>query len=418
MESYVINGGKPLNGIVTISGSKNAALPIITATIIEPGQYILENMPTLRDTLTMTKMINIVGGEAKLEDGVMYIDTRNCDKPIAPYELVKTMRASFYVLGPFMSRFNKAVVSLPGGCAWGPRPVDYHLTALEQMGAKVNLESGNIVVEGKLHGSEIIFKQSSVGATGNILMAATKAFGETIIKDYAKEPEIEDLINFLRKLGSNIQIQDNDVRIIGEKELYVGDAFTYQIIPDRIEAATFMIATCICGGEILLKNVIPSHLKVVIDSLRTVGAKIDISKNEILIKSDRKVKAIDIETMPYPGFPTDIQAQWMSLMTFSNGKSTITENIYKDRFSHISELTRFGAKITLQKNVATINGHSKLKPAPVMSPDIRASAALIIAALGIEGKSNISRIYHLDRGYEDFEKKMSMLGADIIRENN
>ena len=418
MDSYLINGGNPLHGTVTISGSKNAALPIITATIIEPGRYTLTNIPRLRDTMTMIKLIKIIGGEADINGNTMTIDTRCCDKPIAPYDLVKTMRASFYVLGPFMSRFNQATVSLPGGCAWGPRPVDYHLTALEKMGATVNLDTGNIVVRGALKGTEIEFEQSSVGATGNILMAATKASGTTRIKNYAKEPEIEDLIHFLQCLGSNISLVDNDVLVMGKDNLNAKGGISYEIIPDRIEAATFMIATCICGGEILLKNVNPLHLKILIDKLKLVGAIINVSENSIALKCDGNIKPTDIITEPYPGFPTDIQAQWMSLMTFSNGLSKITENVYKDRFSHISELNRFGSKISLSKNVATIIGSEKLKPAPVMSPDIRASAALIIAALGINGASRVSRIYHLDRGYENFEQKMISLGAQIKRENN
>ena len=414
MDKYIINGGKKLYGAVTISGSKNAALPIITASIIEPGEYTLYNMPELSDTRTMANLIKIIGGQASIESNTMHIDTSHCDTPIAPYDLVKTMRASFYVLGPFMSRFNKAIVSLPGGCAWGPRPVDYHLTALEEMGAKVSLESGNINVKGNLIGANIKFKQSSVGATGNILMAAVKANGQTIINEYAKEPEIEDLINFLKKMGASIDlIGKDDVRIVG-KDLYSG-GFDYSIIPDRIEAATFLIAVAICGGEVTLNKVIPDHLSIVIDKLIAAGVDININSDSIDIKSDGVIKPVDIITEPYPGFPTDIQAQWMAMMSFSKGNSKVVENIYKDRFSHISELTRFGSKIVLDNNIARSYGGLELRPAPVMSTDIRASASLILAALGIKGESTVSRIYHLDRGYEKFEEKMSLLGADIRR---
>ena len=416
MDKYLINGGNKLNGSVTISGSKNAALPIITATIIEPGIYTLYNMPQLSDTRTMAKLIKIIGGKAYFENNVMYIDTTECNSPIAPYDLVKTMRASFYVLGPFMSRFGKATVSLPGGCAWGPRPVDYHLTALEQMGADVSLDSGNIEVKGLLRGSDIKFKQSSVGATGNIIMASVKAHGETIIREYAKEPEIEDLICFLRNMDASIDLfGTRDLKIIGKKTLAGGGEHT--IIPDRIEAATFMIAVAICGGEVTINKINPDHLVAITNKLIEVGIDISVHHDSIDIKSSGSINPVDIITEPYPGFPTDIQAQWMAMMAFSNGNSKIIENIYKDRFSHISELSRFGSRIELNDNIATTYGRENLRPAPVMSTDIRASAALVLAALGIKGGSSVSRIYHLDRGYERFEQKMTQLGADIKRSN-
>ncbi len=414
MDKIVINGGKPLYGEIEISGAKNAVLPIMTASIIEPGKYVLNNVPNLRDTRTMGRLIEMIGGSVQFYDNCMQIDTNNCDKPVAPYELVKTMRASFYVLGPFMSRYNYAEVSLPGGCAWGPRPVDFHLKALEAMGATIDLESGNLISKGKLKGAEINFEKVSVGATGNTLMAAVKAEGTTNIYNASYEPEITDLIEFLEKMGAKIDGKDsNTLSVHGISQLN-GD-FEYDIIPDRIEAGTYLIAVALAGGEVTLKNVNPKHLGIVISKLKEVGVEISIDGKCITVKSNRKIHPVDMTTAVYPGFPTDLQAQWMVLMSNADGDSTIIDEIYHDRFTHIAELGRFGAKIQLNNNVASVSGVKDLKGAPVMSTDIRASASLILGALAASGKSEISRVYHIDRGYEDIEKKLKNVGADITR---
>ena len=415
MDKFIIDGGQPLNGVVSVSGAKNTVLPIMVATIIAPGEYKLKNVPELRDTFTMKRLLEIVGAKIKFQNNIMEINTSGCNSPVAPYELVKTMRASFYVLGPFMSRFNYAEVSLPGGCAWGPRPVNYHLQALEKLGAEIVLKNGMIFAKGKLKGTTIQFKQSSVGATGNTIMAAVTAKGKTIIKNAAREPDIEALCIFLKKMGADIQGHGNNQIVIrGKKELHAG--IEYTIIPDRIEAGTLLIAAAITKGDILLKNVDPNHMNIVLEYFKYAGFNIIIDKDSIRIHSNHPyILPVKMTTEIYPGFPTDLQAQWMALMTQANGYSTITENIYSDRFTHIPELSRFGANIDLNQNMASINGNDNLIAAPVMSTDIRASASLIIAALAARGISTISRIYHIDRGYENIELKLKDLGADIMR---
>ena len=415
MDKFIIKGGIPLKGEVEISGAKNAVLPIMAATIIIPGEYRLNNVPELRDTFTMKRLLEMIGATVQFEHNTMDIDTTNCDTPVAPYDLVKTMRASFYVLGPFLSRFKYAEVSLPGGCAWGPRPVNYHLRAMQALGAEVNLCDGMIIAKGKLRGSTINFEQSSVGATGNALMAAVNLEGTTNIINAAQEPEIEALCIFLNKMGAEIkEIGTSELTICGKQNLHAGVEYT--IIPDRIEAGTFLIAGAITGGNISIVNADPNHMEVVLRYLQKAGIDLDIKKNTVQIKiQNNSINPVNMTTEIYPGFPTDLQAQWMALMTKAEGQSTIIEEIYKDRFSHIAELSRFGAHIQLSKNQAEIQGMDNLKGAPVMSTDIRGSASLIIAALSAEGQSSISRIYHIDRGYERIESKLSKLSADIIR---
>ena len=415
MDKFIIEGGAPLKGEVEISGAKNAVLPIMAATIIVPGKYRLKNVPRLRDTLTMKKLLEMVGANILYDNNIMDIDTSGCDTPIAPYDLVKTMRASFYVLGPFLSRFNYAEVSLPGGCAWGPRPVNYHLQAIEALGVEVDLSDGMIIAKGELKGGLINFQQSSVGATGNALMAAVNANGATTIKNAAKEPEIEALCHFLLKMGADIKgIGTDKIIIVGQKTLNAD--IEYSVIPDRIEAGTFLIAGACTYGDISGTNVNPKHLDIVLNYLAEAGFNLDVQNDSIRIyPSQNYINPVDMITGIYPGFPTDLQAQWMALMTLANGNSKITEEIYTDRFTHIAELTRFGAQVTLSGNIAKILGTNKLTGAPVMSTDIRASASLIIAALSAEGKSSISRIYHIDRGYENIEDKFNILGAQIER---
>ncbi len=416
MDKFTINGGKSLNGVVSISGAKNTVLPIMVATIISPGKYRLKNVPELLDTFTMKRLLEMVGANVKFNKNIMDIDTSGCDTPVAPYELVKTMRASFYVLGPFMSRFNYAEVSLPGGCAWGPRPINFHLDALEKMGAKVELKKGMIIIKGRLKGTKISFNKSSVGATGNTVMAAVSAEGTTIIKNSAREPDIEALCVFLNKMGANIQgIGSNEIIIQGQAKLHADVEYT--IVPDRIEAGTFLIAAAITKGDVKLNNVEPNHMKILLQYLKLAGMKIDIYKNSVHIRpEDSSILPVNMTTEIYPGFPTDLQAQWMALMTQANGSSIIKENIYTDRFTHIPELSRFGAHIALDLNKALIRGNDNLIAAPVMSTDIRASASLILAALAAKGTSSVSRIYHIDRGYENIDVKLTALGANILRE--
>lgn len=414
MDKLIVVGGKQLNGEVDISGSKNAVLPIMTATLIVSGNYKINNVPDLRDTRTMIRLLKIIGAKVDYTNKTLTIDTRNCNNPSAPYELVKTMRASFYVLGPLLSRFHHSQVSLPGGCAWGPRPVDFHIKALREMDVDVKLDKGNIIAEGQPKGGNIIFKKKSVGATGNVLMAATKAIRKTKIINAAKEPEIIALGEFLIKLGAGIEgLGTDNIEITPIKN--ENNNIEFDVIPDRIEAGTFMIAAATIGGEVNIKKIDCSHLDVVTSYLKKMDIDVHMNKNNLFIKSDGKYNAINIETSEYPGFPTDLQAQWMAMMIKANGDSTIKENIYSDRFTHISELVRMGANIKLKKEIAYIGGVKRIYPAPVMCTDIRASAALVISALSADGQSEISRIYHIDRGYEKIENKFSQLGANIKR---
>ena len=414
MDKLIIDGGKKLNGVIDISGAKNAVLPIMTATIIVPGKYKINNVPNLRDTNTMINLLKIIGADVNFSENSLEINTINCNNPSAPYELVKTMRASFYVLGPLISRFNFSEVSLPGGCAWGPRPVDFHIKAFREMGVDVQLSKGNIIAKGKPVGTEITFPKKSVGATGNVLMAAAKADGITTIHNASLEPEIVSLCDFLSRVGAKVNgIGTDSIEI--HPIVKENNNIDFDIIPDRIEAGTFLIACAATGGCLTLENVYVPDIQVVIDLLIKVGCRISCDDNHVTIESNGKINSCDIETLEFPGFPTDLQAQWMALMTISKGKSTIKENIYKDRFTHIPELMRMGADITLKDNIATINGKEKLYSAPVMCTDIRASAALVISALCAEGKSEISRIYHIDRGYENIELKLKKVGAIISR---
>ena len=413
MDKIIIKGNKPLSGAVKISGAKNAVLPVMAATLLTPGKFNIHKVPDLRDTRTMMKLLNIIGATTKYENGSLIVDSTLANNPEAPYDLVKTMRASFYVLGPLISRFGRVNVSLPGGCAWGPRPVDYHLKGLEKLGAKLNLEGGNILAEAEhLIGTDIHFEFPSVGATGNITMAAVRAKGVTKLYNCAKEPEITQLCKFLISMGADIKGVGTETLIItGVKELTAADI---KIIPDRIEAGTFLIAGALLG-EIEVEDVVPEHLENVVNKLRDTGCKLKSTKDSITIIPTKDIKPVDMTTAVFPGFPTDLQAQWVALMSLAKGSSVVTDTVYHDRFSHIPELARLGADIKVEKNTAFIRGGDSLVSAPVMSTDIRASASLIIAALAAEGETEISRVYHIDRGYEDIEKKFKSLGADIYR---
>ncbi len=416
MDKFVIEGSHKLSGAVTISGAKNAVLPIMAASLLWPDRYVLHNVPSLRDTFTMARLLEIIGARVVFEHDRMEIDTTTCNNPEAPYELVKTMRASFYVLGPLVARFGRCHVSLPGGCNWGPRPVDLHLKALELLGADVTLEGGYIVARGQLKGSAINFDVSSVGATGNALMAAVRAEGETVLTNAAREPEISALARFLQKMGARIDgIGTTTLRITGQNELHGTEE---EIIPDRIEAATFLIAGAMAGDKVRIKGAREDHLTTILGKLEAAGAVMKRSEEAIEISRPSAIQPVDMITAPYPGCPTDLQAQWIAFMTQAEGSSVIRDDIYVDRFAHVPELVRLGARIGLEGNTATIEGPTGLVGAPVMSTDIRASASLVLAALVAKGTSEISRVYHLDRGYETIEKKLTALGARIERVAN
>ena len=416
MDKIIIKGQKPLKGTVKISGAKNAVLPIMTAALMVDGKSKITKVPDLRDTRTMIKLLNIVGADCVLKDDSLTIDSSNVNNPEAPYDLVKTMRASFYVLGPLLARFGYVKVSLPGGCAWGPRPVDYHLKGLEKLGAKIILKSGYILAEAdQLKGTDINFEYPSVGATGNILMASVLAKGTTTISNAAKEPEIVQLCEFLNKMGASIRgIGTTNIKVEGVSSLKPANI---EVIPDRIEAGTFLIAGALLG-EIKLDDVNVSHLDSVISKLRDCGCTIKNTSNSITIFPADQLNAVDLTTDVFPGFATDLQAQWVALMTVAKGSSIITDTVYHDRFSHVPELNRFGANIKVEKNTAFVRGVKNLVGAPVMSTDIRASASLIIAGLIAKGDTEISRVYHIDRGYEKIEEKFRSLGANIYRESS
>ncbi|MEN2985064.1 MAG: UDP-N-acetylglucosamine 1-carboxyvinyltransferase [Thermodesulfovibrionaceae bacterium] len=415
MDKLIIFGGIPLKGEVTISGAKNAALPIIASTILASGIHTLKNIPKLKDVETMLKLLKILGADAYIERGICNIDTTKITNFEAPYELVKTMRASILVLGPLIAKFGKAKVSLPGGCAIGARPVNLHLQGLKKMGAKIELEEGYIVAKAKqLKGTKIHLDIPTVTGTENLIMAATLAKGTTVIENAAKEPEVVDLANYLISMGAKIKGAGTSIiEIEGVSEL--NPSKEYEIIPDRIEAGTFIAVAGICGSEITIKKCKLEHLHAVVNKMKDAGVDFKETKEGLKVTGPKKLRSVDMKTMPYPGFPTDMQAQFMAMMTVAEGTSVIKETIFENRFMHVAELRRLGADITVEGNTATVRGVKKLKGAPVMATDLRASACLVIAGLVAEGKTVIDRIYHLDRGYEDLDKKLIQLGAKIER---
>ena len=414
MDKIVIEGNKPLSGSVEVSGAKNAVLPIMTAALIPVGKSKIYRVPELKDTRTMIRLLEIIGAKVSLNENTIEIDSTTVNNPEAPYDLVKTMRASFYVLGPLMARFGRVKVSLPGGCAWGPRPVDFHLKGLEKLGAKLTLKDGYILAEAdQLKGNEIRFEFPSVGATGNLAMAAVTAKGTTILHNAAREPEIVQLCEFLNKMGARISgIGTTTIIIDGVNDLHAADI---EVISDRIEAGTFLIAGALLG-KITVNRVELRHLDAVLGKLKEAGCKIIVGNASVTVTPPDKLKPVDMTTAVYPGFPTDLQAQWVALMSLAAGSSMITDTVYHDRFSHIPELSRLGANIRVDKNTAFVRGVDSLTGAPVMSTDIRASASLIIAGLAASGKTQVSRVYHIDRGYEHIEEKFRVLGAQISRE--
>tara|TARA_Y100000758_G_scaffold9414_1_gene7260 strand:- start:2090 stop:3340 length:1251 start_codon:yes stop_codon:yes gene_type:complete len=415
MDKFIVNGGNQISGKVDISGAKNAVLPLMTAALLVDGKTTINSVPNLRDTRTMMRLLEIIGAEVSFKANSISINASKINNLEAPYDLVKTMRASFYVLGPLLARFGEVRVSLPGGCAWGPRPVDFHLKGLEKLGAKISLENGYILAKAKhLYGNKICFDFPSVGATGNILMASVLAKGETCIENAAKEPEIVQLCEVLNDMGASISGIGSDKLIINGVDNL--DSIDIDVIPDRIEAGTYLIAGAVMG-DITLNNCSPKHLENFIDKLKLAGANISSTENSISINKIDSINPVDVTTEVYPGFPTDLQAQWMVLMSVANGRSSVIDTVYHDRFTHIPELNRLGADIRLNENKAEINGVKKLIGAQVMSTDIRASAALILGAIIAKGRTEISRVYHIDRGYDSIEKKFKSLGVDIVRIN-
>ncbi|HEX9078859.1 MAG TPA: UDP-N-acetylglucosamine 1-carboxyvinyltransferase [Desulfuromonadaceae bacterium] len=414
MDKLIIKGGRKLKGDVTVSGSKNASLPIFVATILAPGLNEIANVPFLRDINTTIKVLESLGARVEGNGHTVRIDTSGINNHEATYDLVKTMRASVLVLGPLLARFGQARVSLPGGCAIGARPINLHLKGLQALGAEITLEHGYVAARARrLKGARINFDISTVGGTEHLMMAAATAQGETVLENAAREPEIVDLANVLNLMGARIEGAGTDtIRIQGVSELA---PVSYSVMPDRIEAGTFMIAAAITGGDVRIHSMKPEHLDALVFKLQDAGVEITSRDNVVRVKGPKKLKSINIKTRPYPGFPTDMQAQFMALMCLSEGASVISENIFENRFMHVSELLRFGADITIEGNTATVKGVKKLSGAPVMATDLRASASLILAGLAADNTTEVSRIYHLDRGYESIEKKLAALGADIVR---
>ena len=416
MDKLIIEGAQKLHGEIRISGAKNAALPLIAATLLTPGWHTIHNVPDLRDTRTILALLETLGAQTKREGRTLLINTDSLNDFEASYDLVKTMRASILVLGPLLARLGKARVSLPGGCAIGARPIDFHLQGLKNMGATLDLEDGYVEasVEKHLGGGTVYFDIPSVTGTENILMAAVLAKGETVIKNAAKEPEVTNLVDMLTSMGAKIKGRSTDrLTVQGARNLKPAEVTT---IPDRIETGTYLIAVGTAGGEATLTHCNPAHLPALLEKLRAAGLNIKRSENSIQVSRPAKVQSIDIKTQPYPGFPTDLQAQLMSLMSLANGLSVITETIFENRFMHVAELKRMGAEIKINGNSAIVKGIDQLKGARVMATDLRASASLVVAGLAAKGVTEISRIYHLERGYEDMVGKLQALGARVHKE--
>ena len=415
MQKLEVLGANKLKGQINISGSKNASLPILASSLLSNKKIYLNNLPRVKDIETMINLLKSLGSKIEFKKKKVIIDNSNQKKNFASYNLVKTMRAGILVLGPLLAKFGNAKVSLPGGCAIGTRPIDIHLKALSKLGVKYKIIQGYVYATAPkgLIGSKINFPKISVGATENLIIAASFAKGTTILNNCAIEPEIKDLVNFLVKTGCNIKwTSKRSLRIIGVnkiKEVY------YSVMFDRIEAGTYLVAGALTEGNLRIKNVIPKIIQTEINILKKIGSKINVKKDEIHIVGNKKIKSINIKTSPYPGFPTDLQAQIMVLMCKGNKKSLIKEDIFENRFMHVGELNRMGAQISINGNKAIVEGNINFAAAELMATDLRASVSLILAALTAKGKSVINRIYHLDRGYENLEKKLRMVGAKIRR---
>ncbi|MGH7258447.1 MAG: UDP-N-acetylglucosamine 1-carboxyvinyltransferase [Nitrospiraceae bacterium] len=414
MDRIVITGGAPLRGAVRISGAKNSALPILAATILGGGECVLSNVPHVVDVVTMGKLLRILGVSVTREGHHTVVRPQSVSSTEAPYDLVRTMRASVLVLGPLVARWGEAIVSLPGGCAIGSRPVDLHLAALAKLGAEIEIEHGYIKAKAnRLRGAHIYFDTPTVTGTENLMMAACLADGTTTLENAAKEPEICDLADFLVKRGARIAGAGSDViSIEGVASLHGAD---HEVIPDRIETGTYLVAGAITGGDIVVERCRPSHLEALLVKLREAGADIHEEKECIRLRAQTPLKGTNVRTCPHPGFPTDMQAQFVALMAVSEGTSVITETVFESRFMHVEELRRMGADIRVDGSRAMVTGKTSLAGAPVMASDLRASAGLILAGLAAEGSTEISRVYHLDRGYERIEEKLLGVGATIER---
>jgi UDP-N-acetylglucosamine 1-carboxyvinyltransferase len=415
LDSFLLRGGTPLEGEIPISGSKNATLPLLAAVLLAPGFYRFTNVPQLKDVRTMSNLLRILGAKVDEAEHELHIDTSHATHVEAPYELVKTMRASFYVLGPLLARHGEARVSLPGGCAWGPRPVDLHMKGMEALGAKLDLDQGYVVARADyLKGAEFEFPISSVGASCNVIMAAVLARGTSVLKNIALEPEVTQLSIFLNRMGAKISgIGTRTLTIQGVPDLKPADAV---MIPDRIETGSYICAVGMTSGKLRLTHADPSHMQIVIETARAAGLNVQYGSDSITVeRRNGALKPFAITTDPYPGFPTDLQAPFMALAGLADGESRITDTIYTDRFTHVAELARLGANIRMEGNVAVIAGVKEFVGAPVMSTDLRASVSLVLAGLAARGETEVKRIYHLDRGYEKLEVKLSRVGADIRR---
>ena len=419
MDKIIVNGGAVLRGEIAASGAKNAALPILASSLLADGEHTFRNVPDLVDVATMLKVLRTMGCEAERLEGP---ERHQCKvtvgrKPIhpeAPYDLVKTMRASVVVLGPLVARYGRARVSMPGGCAIGARPIDQHLKALRALGAEIELHEGYVEAKAKkLRGATFAFDLITVTGTENVMMAAALANGRSILENCAREPEVEELARVLNKMGARISGAGSDVITVdGVEELRPVD---HAIIPDRIEAGTLLAAAAVTGGDVLVKHAVPEHLEPVIQKMRETGCELTVESGGIRCRGPKKLRAVNVITREHPGFPTDMQAQLMVMMCVADGTSVISENIFENRFMHVAELHRMGADITIQGHTAIVKGVENLSGAPVMATDLRASASLILAALRAEGRSEVSRVYHLDRGYEHLDEKLRAVGADIRR---
>ena len=414
MDKFIVEGPTPLSGNVRVEGAKNAVLPLMAAALLARGKSIISNVPDLRDVTTMVNMLDLLGAKTTRDGDVLTIDTTHADGIEAPYDLVRTMRASIYVLAPTLAVHGRARVSMPGGCAWGPRPIDLHLMAMEKLGAHIELEHGYIEARcERLRGGEVNFPISSVGATVQTIMAASLAEGTTVIGNAALEPEIADLIHALQECGVEIEGTDTP-RVVVHGTTSV-KPLVHQVIPDRIEAETFAGAAAVTGGDITITHCNPGHMASVLSVLEACGCRIESKENTVRVMGPKRLQATDVITREYPGFPTDMQAQIIAVLCCAKGVSTVKETIYPDRFTHVPELRRFGADIRLDGNLAVIRGADKLEGAPVMATDIRASSGLILAAMAAQGRSEILRVYHIDRGYQRIELKLRALGANIER---
>jgi len=417
MQKLEVFGANKLKGQIKISGSKNASLPILAATLLSRKKVYLKNLPRVKDIETMVSLLQSLGSKINFNKNNLNIDNKKQIKNFASYSLVKTMRAGILVLGPLLAKLGKAKVSLPGGCAIGTRPVDIHLNALSKLGVKYKIIQGYVHATAPkgLIGNKIRFSKISVGATENLIIAASFARGITVLSNCAIEPEIKDLVNFLKKMGCNIKwVGKRSIKIEGVTEV---KEITYSVMFDRIEAGTYLVAAAVTEGNLKIKNIIPKIIQTEINTLKKIGAKIKTTKDEIHIIGNKKVNSMNIKTAPYPGFPTDLQAQMMVLLCKANKQSIIKEDIFENRFMHVAELNRMGAKISTNGNKAKVSGNINFEAAELMATDLRASVSLILAALTTKGKSVINRIYHLDRGYENIEKKLKKVGAKIRRVN-